>query len=51
MIVIGALLGRPLADQLGYRGALWVAIAGVALTAVGLLLSPFRPAMMPAERA
>ena len=51
MIAIGAPLGGLLADQLGYRAALWVAIAGVALSAVGLLLSPFRRATMPAERA
>jgi MFS family permease len=47
MIALGAPLGGLLADAWGYRPALWVAIGGVALTAVGLVASPVRRARMP----
>jgi MFS family permease len=40
MIAVAAPLGGLLADVWGSRPALWVGIAGVALTAVGLLASP-----------
>ena len=42
MIAIGAPVGGLLADQLGARVALGIGIAGVALAAAGLTLSPFR---------
>ncbi len=44
MIVVGAPLGGLLADSIGYRPIMWVAIAGFALVAVGLAASPFRHA-------
>jgi MFS family permease len=47
MIAIGAPLGGLLADLTGYGPALWIGIAGVAVTAVGLLISPVRQASMP----
>ena len=50
MIAVAAPLGGLLADVWGARPALWVGIAGIALTAVGLLASPFRRAAMPTER-
>jgi MFS family permease len=50
MIAVAAPLGGLLADMLGYRPAVWVGIAGVALTAFGLLASPFRRASMPTSR-
>ncbi len=45
-LLVGALLGGTVVVPLagGYRGALWVAAAGFAVTAVGLALSPFRRA-------
>ena len=49
MIALAARLGGLLADLTGYRTALWVGIAGVAVIPVGLLLSPFRRAVMPPE--
>ena len=42
--VVGAPAGGLHADHLGYRPALWIAIAGLSAVAVGLLLSPFRHA-------
>jgi predicted MFS family arabinose efflux permease len=44
MIVIGAPLGGLVADRIGYRPTLWIAVAGFALVAAGLALSPFRQA-------
>lgn len=44
MIVIGAPLGGLLADSIGFRPIMWVAIAGFALVAGGLAASPFRHA-------
>lgn len=40
-------LAAPLGGLLGFRPALWIGVAGVALAAVGLLISPFRHAAMP----
>jgi predicted MFS family arabinose efflux permease len=47
MIAIGAPLGGMLADQLGFRPALWIGVAGFAVASAGLLLSPFRRATAP----
>ncbi len=44
IIVLGAPLGGFLADAIGYRPALWLAIAGFALAAGLLAASPFRHA-------
>ena len=44
MIAVGAPLGGLLADQLGFRPALWIGVAGFAVASAGLLLSPFRRA-------
>ena len=44
MIAVGAPLGGLLADQLGFRPAPVVGIAGFALASAGLMLSPFRRA-------
>ncbi|GIT81619.1 MFS transporter [Leifsonia sp. LS1] len=44
MIVVGAPLGGLLADALGFRPTLWIAIGGVALVTGFLALSPFRTA-------
>lgn len=44
MIVVGAPVGGLLADSLGYRETLWIALTGFALVAVFLFLSPFRQA-------
>jgi len=44
MIVVGAPLGGLLADTIGYRPTLWLAIAGFALVAGYLAVSPFRHA-------
>lgn len=41
MIVVGAPLGGFLADAAGFHTALWVGIAGLAVTAVGLACPPF----------
>ncbi|MGH3712089.1 MAG: MFS transporter [Micromonosporaceae bacterium] len=54
-IVVGAPLGGLLADTAGVRTALWVGIAGFAVVAVALAVSPFRhasyaEALEPAER-
>jgi predicted MFS family arabinose efflux permease len=46
MNALGAPLGGVLADGIGYRQALWVAIAGFAATAVWLALSRFRHARL-----
>ncbi len=43
-IVVGAPLGGLLADAIGYRPALWLAVAGFAVVAAGLAASPFRRA-------
>ncbi|MFE7507539.1 MFS transporter [Promicromonospora sp. NPDC057488] len=47
MLVIGAPLGGLLADQLGYRPALWWGVAGFTLVAVLLGVSRFRTARHP----
>jgi MFS family permease len=47
MIAVAAPFGGLLADFAGFRTALWVGIGGVAVTVVGLALSPFRRATMP----
>ncbi len=44
MIVVGAPVGGLLADAIGYRLTLWMAIVGVALVTVALAASPFRQA-------
>lgn len=44
MIVVGAPVGGLIADALGYRPALWIAIAGLALGPAYLALTPFRGA-------
>lgn len=44
MIVIGAPIGGLLADGIGYRSVMWIAIAGFALVAALLGLSRFRHA-------
>lgn len=44
MIVVGAPLGGVLADALGYRPTLWIALTGFVLVAAFLFLSPFRHA-------
>lgn len=46
MIVIGAPLGGAIADGLGFRTALWIAIAGLSLCAVWFALSPMRNAQL-----
>jgi predicted MFS family arabinose efflux permease len=42
MIVIGAPLGGLLADGIGYRQTLWIAIVGFVAVTVYLAASPFR---------
>lgn len=44
MIVIGAPLGGLLADSIGYRQTLWIAIAGFVVVTIILAASPFRHA-------
>jgi len=44
MIVIGAPLGGVLAETIGYRETIWIAIAGFVAVNVFLALSPFRSA-------
>jgi predicted MFS family arabinose efflux permease len=44
MIVVGAPVGGLLADSIGYRSSMWIAIAGFALVAAILFVSPFRRA-------
>lgn len=44
MNVIGAPVGGLLADSLGYRPTLWIGVAGFALVAVYVGVSPFRRA-------
>lgn len=46
MIVIGAPLGGNIADVFGFRTALWVAIAGLAVVGVWFALSPMQGAKM-----
>lgn len=48
-VVVGAPLGGLLADSAGYRPALWCGVAGVALSALVLGLSPFRRARLDDE--
>jgi len=50
VIVVGAPLGGVLADTIGFRPTLVVAIVGFALSGVYLLLSPFRQARHPDSR-
>ncbi|MQA28029.1 MAG: MFS transporter, partial [Micromonosporaceae bacterium] len=47
MIAIGAPIGGVLADWIGYRHALWIPIAGLAVAAYALTRSRFRQARMP----
>lgn len=44
MIVIGAPVGGVLADAIGFRPTMWIAIAGFAAAALGLAASRFRHA-------
>lgn len=44
MIVVGAPVGGLLADAIGYRPTLWIAITGFAVVVVVLAASPFRHA-------
>ncbi len=44
MIVAGAPLGGVLADTIGYRPTLWIAVTGFTLVALSLAASPFRRA-------
>lgn len=44
MIVLGAPLGGVLADTIGYRETIWIAVAGFVAVNVFLALSPFRNA-------
>lgn len=44
MIVAGAPIGGLLADGLGHRPAMWIAIAGFALVPIFLVATPFRDA-------
>ncbi len=46
MNAIGAPLGGLLADSIGYRPTLWIALGGFELTALLLWLSPFRGASL-----
>ena len=46
MIAVGAPLGGLLADTAGYRTALWIGIAGLALAVLALGLSRFRDARL-----
>ncbi len=41
-VVVGAPLGGVLADALGVRPTLWIAVAGLGAVALWLNLSPFR---------
>jgi MFS family permease len=57
MIVIGAPLGGLLADAIGFRVVLWIAVAGFLTVATGLAATPYRharieenPVHLPAER-
>jgi MFS family permease len=45
-VVIGAPLGGVLADHLGHRPALWIAIGGLTAQALALTVSPFRHARL-----
>ncbi|MEU5690388.1 MFS transporter [Actinosynnema sp. NPDC020468] len=47
MIVIGAPLGGVLADALGSRAALWIAVGGLVCQAVAITCSPLRHARIP----
>ncbi len=44
MIVIGAPLGGLLADAIGFRVVLWIAVVGFAMIASGLAATPYRHA-------
>ena len=57
MIVLGAPLGGLLADAIGFRVVLWIAVAGFLTVATGLAATPYRHARiedaapaLPAER-
>ncbi|WP_246258255.1 MFS transporter [Amycolatopsis anabasis] len=47
MIVLGAPLGGALADGLGNRTALWIAVTGLIVQAIAISLSPLRHARSP----
>ncbi|HVQ96225.1 MAG TPA: MFS transporter [Mycobacteriales bacterium] len=47
-VVLGAPAGGLLADHLGHRPTLWIAITGLAVQAAVLTASPFRQARVPA---
>jgi MFS family permease len=49
-IVIGAPAGGLLADHLGHREALWIAVVGMAVKAFLLQISPFRQARLDEVR-
>lgn len=49
MIVIGAPIGGIIATVLGFRPALWIAIAGIIVVTGFLALSPFRTARHPSD--
>jgi predicted MFS family arabinose efflux permease len=46
MIIIGAPLGGAIADGLGFRTALWIAIIGLAICGIWFLLSNMRNACL-----
>lgn len=46
MVVFAAPLGGLLADAIGYRPALWIAVAGFILVALSLSLTPLRDARL-----
>jgi predicted MFS family arabinose efflux permease len=48
-VVIGAPAGGLVADAIGYRSALWFAVAGIAVAALVLATSPFRHADAAAD--
>lgn len=47
MLTIGAPIGGWLVQQTSYRGTLWIAIAGMMLSAIAALASPLRHARHP----
>jgi predicted MFS family arabinose efflux permease len=47
MFTIGAPIGGLVAQQIGYRPALWIGVTGMAVTALAAVLSPLRNARHP----